>query len=236
MSKLKQPLFRYYRNSEFLQFMKDVLELVNKNNVSLLHLTEQRDALVASTQALATVFELEQQQQLTEILAALDAKRDSLLLGMKHLVEGNTHHFNPTKQEAAKRLLFHLQSYGKNINRMNYQTQTAVIDSLLSEWQTEMSLQEAVVLLQLSEWVTSLQETNTKFNKQYLRRIEETAASDTPSFSSLRTNSKTNYRALVARIKAFMTLDTDATYAQLYYAIYALARQYNQVVKVRSKG
>ena len=122
MSKLKQPLFRYYRNSEFLQFMKDVLELVDKNNVSVLDLTEQRDALAARAQELETAFELEQQQKMTGILADLDAKRERLLIGVKHLIAGTTHHFNPIKQEAAKRLLFHLTSYGKNINRMNYQT------------------------------------------------------------------------------------------------------------------
>lgn len=147
MSKLKQPLFRYYRNSEFLQYMKDVLELIHRYDVSLLELAEQRNALATSTQALAAVFEPEQQQKMTEELVDLDAKRDSLFIGIKHLLEGNAHHFNSTKQEAAKRLLFHLHSYGKNIAYMNYQAETAVIDSMLSEWQTETNLQGAVALL-----------------------------------------------------------------------------------------
>jgi hypothetical protein len=214
--------------------MKDVLELLSRYDVSLLGLTEQRNALATSIEALAAVFEPELQQRMTEVLADLDAKRDSLFIGIKHLLEGNAHHFNTTKQEAGKRLLFHLQSYGKNIPYMNYQAETAVIASMLSEWQTETNLQEAVVLLQLSEWVATLQDANTQFNEQYLRRVKETATADTPSFSSLRTHAKTDYRALVARINAFMTLDTDATYAKLYQALYELARQYNQVVKVRS--
>lgn len=54
MSTLKQPLFRYYRNSEFLQYMKDVLELISRYDVSLLQLTEQRNALATSIQELET--------------------------------------------------------------------------------------------------------------------------------------------------------------------------------------
>ncbi|WP_298427809.1 DUF6261 family protein [uncultured Kordia sp.] len=236
MSKFKEPMFRDYRNSEFLQFMKNVLELVNNTDVSLLGLTEQQQALLVSTEALAMAFEPEQFQKNAEVLESLDAERDSLYVGIKHLLKGHGYHFNPTKQEAVKRLLFHLQSYGKEVNRMNYQAQTANITHMLSEWQSETILQEAVVLLDLSEWVSTLQEVNTAFGNQYVARASEISANATPSFSSLRTATKAAYRALVARIKAFMVLNSNVVYTQLYRQIYELARLYNQVVKVRSKA
>lgn len=236
MSKFKEPMFRDYRNSEFLQFMKNVLELVNNTDVSLLGLTEQQQALLGSTEALAAAFEPEQFQKSAEVLNGLDVKRDSLYVGIKHLLKGHGYHFIPTKQEAAKRLLFHLQSYGKGVNRMNYQEQTANITHMLSEWQTETILQEAVVLLDLSEWVTALQEVNTAFGNQYVARVYKMSDNVTPSFSSLRADTKVAYRALVARIKAFKVLNSNVVYAQLYRQIYELARQYNQVVKVRSKA
>ena len=235
MSTLRQPLFRYYRNSEFLQYMKDVLKLVDSYDVELLQLTEQRNALALSIETLTNVFEPEPQPQMTAVLADLDAKRDSLFIGIKHLLEGNAHHFDLTKQEAAKRLLFHLQSYGKNIPYMNYQAETAVIASMLSEWQTETNLQEVVTLLELSEWVDTLQQINVQFNEQYLARVSEMAATTAPSFSTLRANAKSTYRTLVSHVKAYMTLHKSTQYTQLYHQIYELAKQYNQVVKVRSK-
>lgn len=236
MSKFREPMFRDYRNSEFLQFMKNVLELVNNTDVSLLALTEQQQALTLSIETLAIAFEPEQFQKSAEVLESLDVERDNLYIGIKHLLKGNAYHFNPTIQEAAKRLLFHLQSYGKEVNRMGYQAQTANIAHMLTEWQTETYLQEAVALLHLSEWVTALQDVNTAFGKQYLARVSEMSANETPSFTSLRAATKVVYRALVERIKAFKTLNSNVVYAQLYHQIYELVRQYNQVVKVRSKA
>ncbi|EDP96158.1 DUF6261 family protein [Kordia algicida OT-1] len=233
MDTIKQPMFRYYRNSEFLQYMKDVLAIVNSVDVLSLQLTEQVQLLTMHTNKLLEVFEQEKQQKITEALLVLDAKRDSLFIGIKRLLEGNTHHFDFIKQAAAKRLLSHLESYGKDITRMSYQAETAVIDSMLSEWHAEANLQEAIVLLELTEWTEALQDSNTQFGELYVTRIAETAATKKPSFSSLRTDAKKAYRAFIHRIEAFVVLNINEAYTQLQREIYELTKQYNQLVKAR---
>ncbi|MBC8754841.1 hypothetical protein H2O64_09180 [Kordia sp. YSTF-M3] len=230
---MNKPRLGNYRNSEFLQYLKDVLELVNQYDVQLLGVTEQRNALATSTAALDAVFQHDQSNKVTQVLLDLDTKRGSMYSGIKSILEGNTHHFDLVKQEAAKRLLFNFTSYGKNVTRMNYQAETATIDSMLADWNTDPTMQEAVVLLQLSEWVVELQRINTLFNERYLASISETAANPRISFSTLRNDGIVAYRALVARIKAFMTLEANEAYTQVYSEIYELARQYNQVVKFR---
>ena len=183
---MKEPFLSHYRNSEFLQYIKDVLELMNRYDASVLGLTEQRDALVAIIVTLDAAFQLDQRNEFTQVLLDLDTKRGNVYRGIKSILEGNTLHFSLTKQEAAKRLLFNLTSYGKDVIRMNYQAETAILDSMLADWNTDLTLQEAVVTLQLSEWVTELQRINIVFNERYLASVSETSANPPQSFSALR--------------------------------------------------
>lgn len=233
---MRKPRLGNYRNSEFLQYMKDVLELVNRYDVHLLGLTEQHDALATLTDKLDAVFQQEQRNKITQELLDLDAKRDRIYKGIKSVLEGYANHFNVIEQEAAKRLLFNLNSYGNNVTRMNYQAETAIIDSMLADWNTETTMQEAVILLQLSEWVSELQRINTLFNKRYLVRVSDTAANPIMSFSRLRPDCLTAYRMLIARMKAFAILETNDVYEQLVNEINELAKQYNLVVKLRSSA
>ena len=236
MNTYKEPILNDYRNSEFLQYMKDVVKLVNAFDVTSLGLAALRDALTIHTEALATAFEQNTQHSYTKVLETLDAQRDQLFLGIKYVLQGNTYHFDAVKQEAAKRLLFHMQSYGKRVTRANYQAQTAIIDSMLADWNTESNLQEAVTLLKLTEWITRLQEVNREFNEHYIARVSDTAANPMVSFYSLRTDAKTSYRSLLAAIRAYQTLNANEAYAAIYHKIFELARQYNQVVKMRRKA
>jgi hypothetical protein len=204
--------------------------------VSSLQLTEQRDAFATVLQTLALVFEHEQHQKHTDLLTALDEKRDHLYIGIRHLLRGNSYHFEATKQEAAKRLQLHLLGYGKNVNRMGYQMQTAIISNMLKEWQTQPNLQEAVSLLAMDDWVANLAEVNTTFNKLYVERVTDKVAKEVPSFTSLRTSVTKAYRALIDRIQAFKTLQSGTDYTQLHNEIYELVRQYNLLLKGRRKS
>lgn len=235
MNDFPPPSLKNYRSSEFLQFMKDVLKLLDSYEVSALELTNERNHFVAAVQALESVFEPEPQQPLTDELSTLDNQRDHLYVGIRYILKGNCHHFDATKQGAAKRLLAHFQSYGKEVHRMTYQTQTALISNMMEEWHTNADLQAAVALLDLSEWARTLQTVNTEFSQLFVARISEIAAKNTPTFTSLRAGAKARYRTLVARILAFKTFNVNEDYEKLYAEIHELARGYNLVVKSRRR-
>ncbi|AXG70944.1 hypothetical protein KORDIASMS9_03199 [Kordia sp. SMS9] len=235
MNNFPSPSLKNYRNSEFLQFMKDALKLLDSYDVFALELMNEQNHFETAIQALASVFETEQERPLTNELTLLDNQRDQLYVGIRHLLRGNKYHFDATKQAAAKRLHTHFQSYGKDVHRMAYQSQTALISNMMQEWHTEKDLQAAVASLQLSEWASRLQTVNTEFGKLFVARISEITANDAPTFTSLRIHAKTTYRMLVARILAFKTLDVHEDYAKLYAEIHELAREYNLVLKVRAK-
>ncbi len=230
---MEVPVFSRYRNSEFLQYMKDVLELVNAHDVATLQLTTQHGALTTLTNQMDNLFQQEQSSGITQELVDLDNRRDAAFMGIKSTLEANEYHFDKAVQSAATSLLYNMNNYGTNIPRMNYQAETAVIDSMLSDWEAETALATAVTTLQLSTWVTELKTANEAFNDRYLARISESAANPAISFTAVREEGATAYRALVAHIEAHATLGSNAIHQSLVNEVGVLAKQYNVTVNAR---
>ena len=235
MSSFSRPFLKNYRNSEFLQFMKDVVKLIDQYDVAALGLIDERAAMAAQVEDLALAFEAEQEPIQTDTLQALDAQRDDLYKGIRYVLKGYVYHIESIKKEAAKTLLCHFETYGKNVHRMPYQQQTALIANMMKQWQTDSQLQEAVTMLHLSDWVQALATANTEFSQLYVARVSETAANDIPTFTSLRDGATVVYRTLIERLEAFVTLNTHDDHKKLHAEIHELVRQYNHVVKARRK-
>jgi hypothetical protein len=231
---MNRPMLDRYRNSEFLQYMKDVLELVNLQDVDTLQLTTQRDAMQAVTSQMDNLFQQEQSSGITQELIDLDTRRDRAFMGIKGLLETHQYHYEDAMQSAARSLLYNLNTYGTNIPRLNYQAETAVIDSMLSDWSTEPELATATTTLRMTDWIAELATANEVFNDRYLARISEAAANPAVSFTTIRDEGADTYRVLVAHIEAHATLGTNATHQSLVNEVSELASQYNQTVDFRS--
>ncbi|WP_046745422.1 DUF6261 family protein [Kordia zhangzhouensis] len=215
--------------------MKDIVKLINQYDVAALGLTAERAAMASQVANLVLAFEVEQEPVQTAALQALDAQRDDLYKGIRYVLKGYTYHIDSIKKEAAKSLLFHFETYGKNVHRMPYQQETALIANMMEQWQTDTQLQEAVTMLHLSDWVQALETVNREFGQLYVARVSEIATNDIPTFTSLRDGATAVYRTLVERLEAFVTLNTHDDHQKLHVEIHELVRQYNQVVKTRRK-
>jgi hypothetical protein len=230
---MNRPMLDRYRNSEYLQYMKDVLELVNLQDVDTLQLTTQRDALQTVTSQMDNLFQQEKGSGITQELIELDTRRDRAFMGIKATLEATQYHYDEAMQSAGRSLLYSLNTFGTNIPRLNYQAETAVIDSMLSDWSTETDLAAAVTTLRITDWIAELTTANDLFNDRYLARISEAAANPAVSFTIIRDGATTMYRVLVAHIEAHATLGTNATHQSLVDEVSELARQYNQMVDFR---
>ncbi|KAB8152353.1 hypothetical protein EZY14_015030 [Kordia sp. TARA_039_SRF] len=230
---MEVPVFSRYRNSEFLQYMKDVLELVNAQDVDVLQLTAQRDALATVTNQIDDLFQQEKSSGITQELIELDTRRDKAFMGIKANLEAYSYHYDAQLQSAAKRLLFNLNNYGTNIPRMNYQAETAIIDSMISDWETETDLVSAVSTAELNDWVAELKTANQAFNQRYLARVSESAANPATSFTSIREVATDAYKSLTAHVQAHATLGSNTTHQELVNEFGILAKQYNQTVGLR---
>ncbi|WP_430412851.1 DUF6261 family protein [Kordia sp.] len=227
------PVFSRYRNSEFLQYMKDVLEIVNDTDVDALQLTKQRDALATLANVMDNLFQQEQSSGITQELIDLDTRRDKAFMGIKASLESFGYHYDESLQSAARSLLFNLNNYGTNIPRMNYQAETAVIDSMLSDWETETNLIAAVTTVQLADWIAELKTANATFNARYIARVYEEADTPATSFTAIREDGTSAYKQLVAHMEAHATLGSNAMHQDLVNRIGTLAKQYNVTVNAR---
>ena len=230
---MEKPTFDRYRNSEFLQYMKDVLELVNAHDVDTLQLTTQRDTLATITHQMDDLFQQDQSSRITQELIELDDRRDKAFMGIKANLEAYNYHYDDRLQSAARSLLFNLNNYGTNIPRMNYQAETAVIDSMLSDWETETDLVNAISTTALTDWINELKTANEAFNDRYLARISESAANPATSFTAVREVATDAYKALTSHVEAHATLGSNTIHQELVNEFSVLAKQYNQTVGIR---
>lgn len=225
--------FSRYRNSEFLQYIKDVLELVNAQDVDVLQLTIPRDSLQTITNQMDDLFQEEQSSGITQELIDLDTRRDRAITGIKGLLETHQNHYDDAMQAAARSLLYNMNTFGTNIPRMNYQAETAVIDSMLADWNSEPELVAAIATLQINDWVAELTTSNGAFSNRFLARISESAANPAISFTTMRDESVKVYRNLLAHIEAHATLGTNAVHKTLVNEVSELAHHYNQTAYAR---
>lgn len=170
---------------------------------------------------------------MTELID-IDTERDKAFTGIKGLLEAYLQHYDEATLNAAKSLLYNLNNYGTGIPRMSYQAETAVIDSMLADWEEDTKLNAAVTALRLSDWIAELKVKNENFNQRYLARVTESAAGSAESFTEVRDEGTTAYKDMAAHISAHATLGSNKIHKDLEKEISVLAKQYNQTVNVRA--
>lgn len=227
------PYLNRYRNAEFLQYMKDVVKLVNLQDVDTLKLTVPRDVLHNTTLEIEEVYLQVQGSTITKEIIALDTRRDKAFMGIKTVAAGFAYHYKEELVNASQRIINTIQVYGTDITRKSYQEETAIVDSFLDDLTTNPILIAAVSTLNLQEMVTELQTANTTFSQKYIERVGETAANTNASITELRVKTTEAYRSLVGHIEAHNTLTDIEVYRNLLSELDVLTKQYNLVISNR---
>ncbi|MCH2034649.1 MAG: DUF6261 family protein [Tenacibaculum sp.] len=230
------PYVTRYRNGEYLQYMKDVLELVNKQDVDTLLLTNQRNALASIVSQIDSAFQQSLGSALTQGIIELDDRRDKAFMGFKSVINGFTYHFDTAKQVHAQNALLAIDNYGKDITRKSYQEETAIVSSLVNDFESQPELITAVTELNLTDWLNELKIANTAFASKYLERVGETAANPLANLVELRSQATIAYRILISHIQAHQVLNTNAAYSIIIDEVDVLTKQYNLVVDNRTSS
>lgn len=228
------PYLNRFRHGEYLQYMRDVLTLLNKQDVTALQLNEQVAELTTITNSIDAAFKQSKGSAITQEIIALDDKRDRAIVGIRMLANTYKYHYNIQLEIAATKIAKAIAVYGNDITRKNYQEETATINSIVQDFETNTELVEALVTIHATEWVAELKKQNKEFEEKHLARVEETATNPLINVPNLREEATTIYRALISRIQAHTILSDNAIYAALISKIEVLANQYNQAVDNRS--
>jgi hypothetical protein len=123
----KSIFYHNLRIGEFIQFIKQFLAFVKAGDPLALGIEAQYLALEKQWNELQLQFKKALGSKLTVVLEQLDERRDRAISGLRLHFESLTYHVDPTKKEAAQKLLDVIDKYGRGIARKNYQEESALI-------------------------------------------------------------------------------------------------------------
>ncbi|WP_421893919.1 DUF6261 family protein [Marinoscillum sp.] len=223
------------RNSEFSQFTSDVLELILRNDPVALLVEDAYNALKAENNQLVDLLNPQKGSALTTQVEAADDRRDHCVTGINLVAAGYTHHFDGTLRMHAQTLQRHLTQFGgASLARQNYQSETAGINALLTDWASKPELAAALTALGLDSWKDELTLANKAFNDLYLSRTEETSAASPATVRSIRTGMMPLYYELRDLVASYHTIKKGAApYGATVSQLNALIDQYNLLLAAR---
>lgn len=222
------------RNGEFLQFMTDALGIVNLNNATTLQVKQQYTNLQTVNKSMEALFKVDTSSPVTEEIQALDARRDAAINGIMAVINGYTYHFNDATKAHAMALSHHLSTFGVSIAKNNYQSETAILRSIINDWNTQPELTAALTALNLTNWKKELETANTEFSSQYLIRTQQLGAAEPVTMVDKRIEATNAYYALRDKIDAYHTINDGANpYGKAVKELNALIDQYNTLLAGR---
>ena len=228
-----QPTFYKFKNLEIIQYLTQVLDMVNKVDINSLLLTEPVNALNVKLATLQEVYKQTQGSSITKELQEIDARRDNAIIGIRGVISSYLYHYTPNVVIAAEQLLATIDKHGVGIARRTYNEQTGIINSILKDIEKENVLTEAVTTLQLTTWINELKDANTVFNTKFVERVEETVVNPTVNFAGLRLEAITMFQGLTDYVKAYDTLTDNPVYKEILDKVDSLTISYHQTIEGR---
>lgn len=227
--KTKSKLSRY-RNSEFIQFLKDTVKIYKAYDLKALKVQTLVADVEGSITKLESVFTIARKNGNTELLENMDARRDHVIIGIKGLAEAYENHFEENIINAAKVILILINKYGNKIAYFNYIDETNTLSNIVKEMQTEPKAMDAVSTLKIGTWVAELEAANTAFNNLFLDRNKDIAQQPEQNLKDLRTPALKQYEVLIEKTNAYFNVTDTVEYKAILDQIEAIVVKYNEGV------
>jgi Family of unknown function (DUF6261) len=221
------------RNAEYIQFMDNFRDLVIKNDPNILGVTKQQMVFVDAIKSIESLFKLQLGNKITEEIQALDLRRDNAINGITLVVTGYVNHFDPTISKAAQTIAENLKTYGVGIARENLMAETAILNSIIGDWENKQPLAQAIKELNLNSWKDELQEANALFDEKYLARTQDYADANPDTLLKKREECNQTYYELRKHIDAHGVINETAVYKKTTNDLNALIEQYNTLLNNR---
>lgn len=222
------------RHNEYIQFIRNFLEILSDYDLETLKIKTQSDSLSALIENMIALYMPDRGSALTKLLQEDDERRDKAINGIQSAIFAYTYHYDVEVKGAANVLLPSIKKYGTGIAKQNYQAETAIIDSIVEEWKREAVYVDALSKLSLTDWLNELETSNTKFNTDYLERVKENAEAPEVKIVDLRKQINEAYHVLIDRIAAFDTIGEGVEYANIIKLTNSLIEKYNAVLAARN--
>jgi hypothetical protein len=226
MKKILTVHLHYFRNEAHYEFM-----------VMFSALLKQFTEVQAVVAALLTTFNalLEQERQLvdamkksdyTQQIVDADQRVDRCITGMRAVINGALHHFDPAVVAAAQSLYNRLQTF-RNIAQKSYEEETAAVNLLIAELNSDVYA-DKVALVGLTSWVAELTAAEIAFEQLLNLRNNETAHKPQGRLRDIRHEIDGSYHGIIARISAAATMDDTGAYNEFIAQLNANIAYFNE--------
>ena len=167
------------------------------------------------------------------MLIILDEQRDALIICLRQVCEGYQHHHKEEVRTAAKEVLACIDKYGTKLYNLSYTEETAALKNLVRDLKTITSFAEAIILLHMEDVLDEMDRFNAKFEKLFVKRLEEFSRNQTKSTREMISIITESYRILVQHTTANATLTPSDDYDSLISHINENIEHFNQRVERR---
>lgn len=225
------------RNAEYLQFLKQILAIVNANDPKALSIKPQYNKLQLAYGVVDGLFANDQSNPLTQALVDLDIRRDNAITGISTLLNAFSYHFDALIASQAQTLTNHLANYGTGIARETALAETAIIANIVADWNTSPEMVSAIKALNLKAWAAELETANTAFDTQYLARNQTMGAASPDTMKQKRQEATNSYYELRNKLNGYFIVNDGAEpFTKTTNELNALIGQYNVLITGRKSG
>jgi hypothetical protein len=224
---LKKPKESRYSVSDHLELHKTLLTVCNKYS----YLIQDPDMINIYGNKLEQEYfgyKWVRRSQSTENKRQINRRRQELLTGIRSIVRANLKNFDPEFRNNAMHV-YNLLQNGNNITRVGYDSETAIIDSIIVRLRSQEYIQ-AAINLRLISWIDELDAQNNLFKDCVKETMYEKIKK--PSISAKQSRAETNIalRNIMNRIAALMNINDHSVYVPFVIEFNVVVSHYNTLV------
>ena len=224
---LRKPDTVHYSNPNHVEFHKKALGTCVKFATVI-----GSPLLISSYEAAvmkeSSIFKWIRRSEFTEKKVKADHKRDGAYFGVTGMVRVNLRHFDPQVQDAAVHVDCLLSDYGE-VAGLNYDAETATIDSVISRLRSE-GYAPAVQLLGLTPWINYLELANNEFKEYVDDATQEEIDRPDTTLKEARRQSDAALWPITDRVEALVILEGEAPFVAFIEEYNTQVKHYNTLI------
>ncbi|MBJ7428369.1 MAG: hypothetical protein JHD28_05350 [Bacteroidia bacterium] len=225
-----KPKLNRYRNSEFIQYLRDTVTIFKAFDLKALKLEAHVSSIESNIADLDKVFVIASKNGNTDALETADVRRDDAVIGIRTVAVGYERSHQENIRTAAKTILALMDKFGTGIAAFGHIAETNAITSIVKELETVPEAADAVTTLNLLDWITELKEANITFNDIFIARNKDIADQPDQNLKELRTPAMASYNNLINKTEAYFSITENPPYKDLLNQIDTIVLKYNASV------
>jgi hypothetical protein len=220
--------FARMRNETHTEFHETANTVIVRHNPATLGIAVQHNAYKPLVETEVSLLDIIRKSAYTGDIEDQDVRREKIFRGFADATKSALNHFDPVKQNAAKRINIVLEHYG-NIAAKALDQETAAIDDLLREL-NEGENRNAINVLGIEEWTRQLEYENQTFKDLMIARYGEVSQRPTTNMKQVRKEVDNAFRNLTDRMDAIVELNGIALYEPFIKELNAVIERHKNIL------